>query len=95
MLEGLIGPGLGHARQHRVHRFARAVAEQPLHVPAQRQPLRRCPKHSLNASSHLIRRRNWATVQRVSTAAQRTEFSEKVQCPQNRITRAFSPNRAI
>ena len=40
VLEGLVGSGLGHPRQHRFHRFARAVAEQPLHVPSQRKHLR-------------------------------------------------------
>ena len=40
VLERLIGPGLGDPRQHRLHRFACAVAEQPLNVPAQRQVLR-------------------------------------------------------
>ena len=44
LLERLVGPGLGHARQHRFHGFARAVAEQPLDVPAQRQPLRAMPE---------------------------------------------------
>ena len=40
VLERLVGSGLGHPRQHRFHRLARAVAEQPLHVPSQRKHLR-------------------------------------------------------
>src|SRR2546430_10724920 len=32
MLEGLIGDRLGHPRQHRLHRLALAVAEDPLDV---------------------------------------------------------------
>ena len=39
VLERLIAPGIGPPRQHRFHRLARAVAEQPLDVPAQRQLL--------------------------------------------------------
>ena len=44
MLNRLVGPGLGDARQHRFHRLARAVAEQPLHVPAQRHLLGAMPE---------------------------------------------------
>jgi hypothetical protein len=36
----LIGDGLGDARQHRLHRFPLAVAEDALDVAAQRQQLR-------------------------------------------------------
>ena len=35
MLKRLIVPRIGHPRQHRVHRFARAVAQQPLQIAAQ------------------------------------------------------------
>ena len=40
MLEGLVRAGLGHPREHRFHRFPRAVAQQPLHVPPQGEHLR-------------------------------------------------------
>ena len=40
VLEGLIRAGIGDARQHRFHRLARAVAEESLHVPSQREYLR-------------------------------------------------------
>ena len=40
MLKGLIGDRLGDARQHRLHRLALAVAEDPLDVGPQRQQLR-------------------------------------------------------
>ena len=40
VLEGLIRDRLGHARQHRLHRLALAVAEDPLHVRPQRHQLR-------------------------------------------------------
>lgn len=36
MLEGLIGDRLGHPREHRLHRLALAVAEDPLDVRPQR-----------------------------------------------------------
>jgi hypothetical protein len=40
MLEGLVRARVGDARQHRFHGFARAVAEQPLHVPSEGEHLR-------------------------------------------------------
>jgi hypothetical protein len=39
VLEGLVRSRLRHPRQHGFHRFARAVAEQPLDVPSQRKHL--------------------------------------------------------
>ena len=44
VLKGLVGPRIGYARQHRFHRLARAVAEQPLDVPAQGQLLGTMPE---------------------------------------------------
>ena len=40
VLEGLVRSGLDHPRQHRFHRFAGAVAQQPLDVPPQGEHLR-------------------------------------------------------
>ena len=40
MLEGLIRARIAHALQHRAHRFAAAVAEQPEQIPAKRAALR-------------------------------------------------------
>src|SRR5262249_34147758 len=40
VLKGLIGDRLGDPRHHRLHRLARAVAEDALHVGPQRQQLR-------------------------------------------------------
>ena len=40
VLEGLVRSRVGHARQHRFHGFAPAVAEQPLDVAPQREHLR-------------------------------------------------------
>ena len=40
VLERLIRPRIRHAREHRLHRLPRAVAEQPLYVAPQREHLR-------------------------------------------------------
>ena len=44
MLEGLIVAGIADPRQHRAHRLARTVAQQPEQVPPERAPLRDMPK---------------------------------------------------
>ena len=49
MLEGLIGDGLGHSRQHRLHRLPLAVAEDALDVGPQRHQLRPMPETALEA----------------------------------------------
>jgi hypothetical protein len=40
MLKALVGDRVGDAGQHRLHRLAIAVAEQPVHIRPQREPLR-------------------------------------------------------
>ena len=47
VLKGLIGHRLRDARQHRLHRFALAVAEHAVHVGAQGEPLRPMPEATL------------------------------------------------
>ena len=91
MLEGLIGPGLGHARQHRVHRFARAVAEQPLHVPAQRQPLRPMPEALVERFEppHQAAQLGHGATGVHCRAAYRIQRKSTMSSKQ--ITRAFSP----
>jgi len=44
VLEGLVGAGLGDPHQHRLHRLARAVAQQSVDVLAQRQLLSAMPE---------------------------------------------------
>ena len=44
VLPTLIGDRVRHPRLHRLHRLALAVAEQPVHVRAQREPLRAVPE---------------------------------------------------
>jgi len=47
MLEGLIVRWIGHAGEHRLHRLARAVAQQPGHVVPERHRLRPMPEAAL------------------------------------------------
>jgi hypothetical protein len=47
VLEGLVRDRLGDAGQHRLHRFALAVAEDALHIRPQRQQLRAMAKAAL------------------------------------------------
>jgi len=62
VLKGLVRDGLGHPRQHRLHRFPLAVAEDALHIRPQRQELRAMAKAAFellepsNQSLHQRRR---------------------------------------
>ena len=65
VLERLVGPGFSDARQHRFHRLARAVAEQPLDVAAQRHVLGAMPEalfEGLEPPHQAAQLRNSATV---------------------------------
>ncbi len=65
VLERLVGPGLGDPREHRFHRLARAVAEQPLDVAAQRHVLGAMPEalfEGLEPPHQAAQLRNSATV---------------------------------
>ena len=84
VLERGIGGGLDHPRQHRLHRLARAVAQQPLHVLAQRHVLRAMPKAVFELVEPARESSQQCPGPVVSTAVRRSEIEEKVQCPQNR-----------
>jgi hypothetical protein len=63
MLKALVGNRVGDAGQHRLHRLAIAVAEQPVHIRPQREPLRAMAEAALkrlepaNQALHARRRR--------------------------------------
>ncbi len=89
VLERLVGPGLGDARQHRFHRLARAVAEHTLHIPAQRHVLGAMPEALLEGFEpphQAVQLRNSATVGHCRAAYR---MSRKSTMSSKQITRAM------
>ncbi len=89
MLERLIGAGVAEARPHRLHRLARAVAQQPGHVATQRAALTLTTEavlEPLQPGQQPAQPRGRGVIQHRS-AAYRTR--EKSTMPSKVITRAF------
>ena len=79
MLKGLIGARIADARQHRAHRLAPTVAQQPEQIAPERAPLRDVAEAVLERLEPRLNRSSHAGALRGSTARQRTEIEEQVQ----------------
>lgn len=94
VLKGLVRDGLGHARQHCLHRLALAVAEDALPIRSQRQHLRPMAKavfellEPSNQSLHASRRRV------IDQCASAYRNRAKSTMPSKPISRGF-PNEIL